>query len=483
MNLIDNFLVWAERRPDHVAIVDASGESITFAGLERRSARLASAFAQRGIGRGDSVLVGLWPGIDLYASLAALWRLGAVVVFPEPAAGLPGFRHAAAVTKPKALLAGGKIRALSLLFAETRSIPIGLSPAHFEGANGGPIAAAASTSLADDDVALISFTSGSSGAPKGMARSHRLMLAQHAALTSLIGTQRDDEIDLVAFPAFVLTCLGHGVTSVTPRWNLRRHDRAALKDIVSQIEDVGATRLLLPPTIIQTLSGNRLPPSVHRVLTGGGPVYPDVARRFLAGSPNVGLTVVYGSTEAEPIAHACVEAFDEATWSEASSGGGLPVGAPIPEARVKLVTNEIVVAGPHVNRGYLDPARDLETKIVEGDTIWHRTGDAGRFDPRGQLWLLGRCSSAAGGLFPFSIETAARLWPGVRAAVMVGSEGRRSQLFIEGDEALIENWRRAAAKIGDLDIVRVTTIPMDRRHRSKPDVQRLMRTLNRQGRR
>jgi olefin beta-lactone synthetase len=474
VNLIDDFLSRAERRPDRVAIIEGSGARIAFGELERRSALLASDFAAKGISRGDRVLVGVWPGIDLYAGLAALWRLGAVVVFPEPATGIAGFRHAAAATAPKALLAGARVRALSLLFDETRRIPVSLSPR--------PSASRisdSSLSLAPDDPALISFTSGSSGAPKGMARSHGLMLAQHAALASLIGTERDDEIDLVAFPAFVLTCLGHGVTCVMPRWGLRRHDRARPKDICGQIDDVGATRLLAPPAITGALSGTRLPRSVHRVLTGGGPVYPDVAKRFLAGSPEVGLTVVYGSTEAEPIAHARVEEFDEETWREASSGGGLPVGLPVPEAQVRLIADEIVVAGPHVNPGYLDPARDRETKIVEGAAVWHRTGDAGRFDSRGGLWLLGRLSSAAGGLFPFAIETAVRLWPGVRAAVMVAREGGRPLLFIEGDEARLPQWRRLAGGIGDFEVMGVKAIPMDRRHRSKPDAALLMRTYER----
>jgi acyl-CoA synthetase (AMP-forming)/AMP-acid ligase II len=469
VNLIDNFLQRAEKRPDHVAIREGSGRRISFAALKRQSASLASAFAAKGVSRGDRVLVGVWPGIDLYAGLAAIWRLGAVAVFPEPATGVAGFRHAAAATKPKALLAGWKIRTLALLFEETRRIPIGLSPS----ANRGRISDDCA-SLAEGDPALISFTSGSSGAPKGMARSHGLMLAQHAALASLIGTNREDEIDLVAFPAFVLTCLGHGVTSVMPSWDVRRHDRADPNEVLAQIEAVGATRLLLPPVITQELAGTRLPPTVHRVLTGGGPVYPDVARRFLAGSPEVGLTVVYGSTEAEPIAHARADEFDEEIWREASMGAGLPVGAPVPEARVRLVDDEIVVAGPHVNPGYLDPARDRETKIFDGATIWHRTGDAGRFDAAGRLWLLGRCSSAARGLFPFSVETAVRLWPGVRAAVMVARESGRSLLFIEGDETQLAQWRRLIGGIGDLEVVAVRAMPMDRRHRSKPDVRALM---------
>ncbi len=468
MNLLDDFVAHAERHPDRIAIVDRSGARINYGSLERRSARLAAAFAAWGIGKGDRVLVGLFPGIDLYSGLAALWRLGAVVVFPEPAIGLAGFRHAAAVTAPKALLASPAIRALAFVLPETRRIPLRLStgmdtPAH------APFA-----SLFAGDPALISFTSGSTGAPKAIERSHGFMGAQHRALSPLIAPEGESEVDLVAFPAFVLTCLGHGITAVMPSWNVRRHDRVRPTDIAGLAQREGATRLLVPPVVVDRLVGTPLPRTVRRVLTGGGPLYPDVARRFLAKAPSVGLTVVYGSTEAEPIAHERLECLADEIWEKAASGGGLPVGKPVDDIVLKIVDDEILVTGPHVNRGYLDPAQDRETKIGEGDAIWHRTGDAGALDQAGRLWLLGRHSSAAGGIFPFSVETAARLWPGVTGAAFAVDHDGRLVLFLTGDSSSRAFWHRRAHEIGKIDVEHVERIPMDRRHRSKPDYKLLL---------
>lgn len=469
MNLLDDFLARAERHPERAAIVDRSGAEIAYGALERRSARLAAAFAASGIGKGDRVLVGIFPGIDLYAGLAALWRLGAVAVFPEPAMGLAGFRHAAAVTAPRGLLASPAIRMLAAILPETRRIPVRLPVTAEAGA-----ARESSESLATDDPALISFTSGSTGAAKAIERSHGLMGAQHRALSSLIAPQQDVEVDLVAFPAFVLTCLGHGTTAVMPTWNVRRHDRVRPADIVGAAERVAATRLLVPPVIVDRLVGTALPRTVHSVMTGGGPLYPDVARRFLGGAPSVGLTVVYGSTEAEPIAHERLEAVDDTVWERAASGAGLPVGRPVGDILLRIVAGEILVAGPHVNRGYLDPARDRETKVVDGATIWHRTGDAGALDDEGRLWLLGRHGSAKAGLFPFSVETAARMWPGVTGAAFVVDDGGQPVLFLSGDSAELGRWRSRAGEIGAVDITHVAHIPMDRRHRSKPDYRLLL---------
>jgi len=468
LNLIDDFLLKAQRQGERTAIIDRSGTVVSYGELERRSARLAAAFASKGIGRRDRVLVGVFPGIDLYAGLAALWRLGAVAVFPEPAMGLAGFRHAASVTRPKALLASPAIRALAFFLPETRSIPIRLSAAIEGGVTNDQC-----ESLGRSDPALISFTSGSTGEPKAIERSHGLMKAQHSALAPLIASDRD-ETDIVAFPAFVLTCIGHGSTAVMPNWNLRRHDRTGADRIRRLAQSVAATRLLVPPVIVDRLAGAPLGGGLQRVMTGGGPLYPDVARRFIEHNPKIGLTVVYGSTEAEPVAHAHLESLSEADWDAAGSGQGLPVGTPVKEVALKFADDEILVSGPHVNRGYLDASRDLETKLVEGETVWHRTGDAGRLDGEGRLWLLGRHAASANGLYAFSVETAARLWPGVTGAAFAVDSQSRPVLFVSGDAGNLSEWHDRASRIGTFEIEHVAQIPMDRRHRSKPDIRALL---------
>lgn len=64
--------------------------------------------------------------------------------------------------------------------------------------------------------------------------------------------------------------------------------------------------------------------------------------------------------------------------------------------------------------------------------MWHRTGDAGRVDERGGLWLLGRLERRAGGWFPFQVEVAARAWRGVVQAALVNLDGR-AYLVLAGD--------------------------------------------------
>lgn len=155
-----------------------------------------------------------------------------------------------------------------------------------------------------------------------------------------------------------------------------------------------------------------------------------------------------------------------------AKGRGLLVGKPVPQVKVRIEDGEILVAGGHVNSGYLDPAQNAGNKIVETGITWHRTGDAGTFDEQGRLWLLGRFGSEIampeGPIYPFSVEVAARYWPGVRHSALVGEQGHPI-LAVQGDRAHLSDWQRAAREFGIADVVSVAQIPMDRRHNSKVD--------------
>ena len=214
-----------------------------------------------------------------------------------------------------------------------------------------------------------------------------------------------------------------------------------------------------------------MPEGVTDVFTGGGPVFPDVMRT-LAGQCR--LTAVYGSTEAEPIAEISASKMTDADWAAMAAGNGLLVGEPVAAVDVRLVDDEVWVTGPHVNNGYLDPADDAANKVNQDGQIWHRTGDAGRLDAAGRLWLLGRHGARVrvgdNWLYPFQIEAAARLWAGVRRAALV-EIAQRPVLAIESD------FERDWPVPDGIEVQRVTAIPMDARHESKVNLTALKALL------
>jgi acyl-CoA synthetase (AMP-forming)/AMP-acid ligase II len=470
MSLLAPFLDAARRHPDRSAIVERNGRRITYGELAAWSAGLAARFQARGATAGTRVLVA-WPvSIELYAGLIALWRIGAVAVLPEAAMGLAGVRHAARTTSPAALLATPLIRAVLMLFAETRRIDRHLTmrqaytPTPFL------------LPLPDTHPALISFTSGSTGEPKAMVRTIGLLTAQQSAISRLLAPKSATSTDLVWFPAFVLSTLALGLTAVLPDVALGRPESVDCVRLVRQIGRHGVRRLLIPPSVAARLVKNDSPPPLEAIFTGGGPVFPLLLRRLAEWARPAEVYAVYGSTEAEPIAHIAASQVGQSDFAAMQSGNGLLAGKPVPEIALRLLDEEILVAGPHVNDGYLDPAHDIGTKLRQDGRVWHRTGDLGRIDESGRLWLLGRRSGRVAGLHPFSVECAALSWPGVDGAALADIGGTPI-LALAGDASHIGDWRTRAAVLGVEKVRHLPRIPLDRRHNSKIDYAQLQRQL------
>ena len=473
MTLLAPFAARVAAAPDAAALVAADGQVLSRGALDRWAAGVAGSWAARGVGPGTRVLLALPVSPGLYVALMALWRLGAVAVFPEPSSGLAGLRHALAMAGPQRFAGPRGLGALAAALSGRAALALPLPLPLPEARNG---VVPDSRPWPDAHPALISFTSGSTGRPKGILRTHGFLLAQQRALAPLL--QPDGPArDLVCLPLFVLAGLGLGVPAALPDADLRRPAAVDAARLLRQAARDGLTRLLAPPSVAAALAAQPGFAAFRAVFTGGGPVWPDVMRHLLDAAPGASIAAVYGSTEAEPVAVQQLEALTAADWAAMAGGAGLAAGTPAPGIALRLTDGEIEVAGPHVQPGYLDPARDAETKRREGGIVWHRTGDAGRIGAGGRLWLLGRLAGRAGPHFPFAVEAAARAWPGVTGAALLPLEGR-ALLAVSGDPAQAAAWRERALAFPGIEVVPLPAIPLDRRHQSKVDYARLRRSLS-----
>lgn len=470
-DLLDHFDAAVARHPDRVAIVDGTGREVTFQELHSLSNGFAEAWRRKGITAGDRVLLAMGVNAELYASLAALWSLGATVVLPEPAMGLKGLRHAVKVTQPKAFCASGLYCYLKLLLPAFWGVSL-LRPK-------ATVAVSKVNARVKNEVALISFTSGSTGAPKAIPRSHFFLMAQYDAVAPILQSEAEER-DLVTFPVFTLVNLAAGRTSILPSWKMSRLARLTPARLGEWLRQTDATRALLPPSLAALLPGAGAK-GLRHVFTGGGPVFPNVVKQ-LQEDTGASVTCVYGSTEAEPIAHLEGRDIGDAERAQMAQGAGLLVGHPVPEVALRLRDGEIEVSGDHVNKSYLDPAQTAENKVIEGDEVWHRTGDAGRLDGQGRLWLLGHAGGEVRGpngpIHPFAVEVAAQVWPGVTRCALMEKAGH-AVLAIEGQRANMQDWRSRAQAFGIDRIEVITAMPMDARHQSKIDRGKLARMLKR----
>jgi acyl-CoA synthetase (AMP-forming)/AMP-acid ligase II len=308
------------------------------------------------------------------------------------------------------------------------------------------------------------------------------------------------------------------VTSVIPDANLRRPGNVDPGPVVAQVRAHGVVSSTASPAFFERLArhcaarGETLP-GLRKLFTGGAPVFPRLLDQARAMAPAADVVAVYGSTEAEPIAHVSRHELTDDDRRAMLAGRGLLAGRPVPEVSLRILPDrwgtplgpftadkfaglclppdrpgEIVVSGGHVLPGYLHGRGDAETKFRVGDTVWHRTGDAGYLDGSGRLWLLGRCAARVrdgrGELYPFAAETAVYQDPAVRRAAAVGHRGRRvlAVEYYDGRGAIDPAALKETLAWAGVDEVRVCrTIPVDGRHNAKIDYPRLYALLDRGG--
>lgn len=523
MNTAELFLAQARERPDAPAIIETRGgcdSVLTFRDLDELSARGAALLRASGLKPGDAALVFQPMSADLYVALAALFRAGVIAMFLDPSAGREHIARCCALRPPDAFLGSLKAHLLRLLSPEIRRIPRHFTfgglpvPGAVSWASGlrGVEASREVEPCAPESPALLTFTSGSTGRPKAAVRTHALLAAQHAALESSIRL-KPGQIDLTTLPIFALANLASGVTSLIPEGDLRKPGAIAPAPVVRQVRRHKPSRCGASPAFFERLlsSGERFP-EFAELYTGGAPVFPVLLDRMREAAPGARVVAVYGSTEAEPIAHIARDEMGESDLSAMTGGAGLLAGVPEPCVDLRILRDrwgepvgpfsgdefdaaccpdgevgEIVVAGGHVLPGYLHGEGDAETKFRVDGRVWHRTGDCGRLDADGRLWLLGRASAKVadgrgGFLYPFAVECAARQVPGVRRAALALHDGRRV-LLVEPERGGPEPdlvALRAALAWAALDDVRVwREIPMDRRHNAKVDYAELARRLDR----
>jgi acyl-CoA synthetase (AMP-forming)/AMP-acid ligase II len=523
MNIATILSEHARSRPNATAIIDPwrrRSRFTSFARLDRAAAQAGQLLRRRGLRPGDAVLVFHPMSAELYIALLAVFRLGLVAMFLDPSAGREHIERCCALHRPRGLIASTKAHLLRLWSPALERIPIkfviGLPvPGAVRWTRTALMEPIADIHPTESDTpALLTFTSGSTGQPKAAVRTHGFLLAQHRSLAESLELTTG-EVDLTTLPIVLLANLASGVTSLIPDADLRYPGAINPAPVVEQVRTHAAVSSTASPAFFECLTrhcadrGVTLP-SFRKLFSGGAPVFPRLLDQLQTMAPQADVVAIYGSTEAEPIAHVARRQFEAEDLQAMFRGRGLLAGRPVKTIRLRILRDqwgqavgpyteamfaaecrpagepgEIVVSGEHVLTGYLHGLGDSETKFQVDGVVWHRTGDAGYLDTSGRLWLLGRCSARIddrhGTLYPFAAETAVYQDPNVRRAAFVARNGRRL-LAVEfyqppTDPALAE-LRQALAWTHCDDFKTFPGIPVDKRHNAKIDYPALYRLLD-----
>lgn len=508
-----------------------SHEAVTYKDLVGKINAVSGGLKNLGIGKGDRVIIFVPLSVEFYVTMFAVQRLGAIAVFLDSWARKDHLGVCAQVVGPKAMISFEKAFELCAAVPELANIQIKVVVGPHEKNYAADLESLLkSATIAEiepvesSDTALITFTTGSSGVPKGANRTHRFLAAQHSALDKELPYNEEDR-DLPVFPIFSLNNLAGGVTTILPAIDLAAPSDKDAAIIINQLFSANITCCTVSPSIFVNIAEhcrkNKITLSkLRRVVTGGAPVSKDNVRDFKAIASAAEILVLYGSTEVEPIAH--IEAKE--MLSDEAKRQGVNVGRISEDLEYKFIKiwrknveltargwqewevengkpGELVVSGAHVCENYYNNVEAFKsTKIKEvNGKIWHRTGDVGVLDEQGRLWLVGRVHNtivrANEYLFPVHAEILLKRLDFVRQAAFLGIEDSRlgekaCAAFSLKEGFNPENVEQYAQDIKSLfsenkipvDEVRlVSEIPMDPRHHSKVEYSKLRETLIKNG--
>ncbi|MCA9523999.1 MAG: AMP-binding protein [Myxococcales bacterium] len=501
-------------------------------------ARTAAGMTELGLQKGDRAILFVPMSLELYTAMFALVRIGAIPVFLDSWARRGHLGVSARCVEPKAMISFQGAFQLVGGVPELAEIPIKIAVGPTTMAFSGRIEELRETPrmapiepVEQEHTALVTFTTGSSGEPKGANRTHRFLAAQHYALDECLPyTIRD--IDLPAFPIFSLNNIASGVTTVIPAVDLGAPKKNDALILYAQLVSAKATCTTLSPSMLNGISAYCIEQGLklgglRRVVTGGAPVSRDNLVDFTKIAPNAEVWVLYGSTEVEPMAHIEAQEMinfrsreaDDPEWVD----NGVNVGHFADGLRHRFIqirkgpvmirsevdwedlevgpgeVGELIVCGEHVCRDYYNNTEAFRrAKIVdEAGDVWHRTGDLARLDEQGNLWMVGRVHNAinrAGHYeFPVRAEVVMKKLPFVKQCAYLGLHhaelgeetccavvAHPNAPSVEGMEAEV---RRIMAKNGIVvdRVVFPLEIPMDARHHSKVEYDLLREQLVAQG--
>ena len=459
--MLDLFRATVSRAPDAVAIRYFDG-SLTFADLDARSDALAVSLAEHGFAAGDRLAIYTQNNPAFVVGLLGAWKAGGSAVAINPMNKARELTYLLADSGATALLclkelytsvardviAGGEVRVRTVFTCSPLDEQTRNDERLFAGATRGGVEGTVDleqvfaeyagrspepVSPRGEDVAVLTYTSGTTGVPKGAINTHANMAFNSQTYRDWMGLGPDDAVLGVA-PLFHITGLvGHVGIALLAGCPLVLAHRFEPHVVMDAIREYRPTFTVGSITVFISLSGLEGATkedwsSFRMVYSGGAPIAPAVTDQF---QEKTGLYIhnIYGLTETNSPSHA-VPLGVKAPVDPSS--GALSVGVPVFNTVVRILDEdgkeapvgeigEIVTSGPQVVPGYWQKPEATEQSLPGGEL---RTGDVGFMDEQGWFFLVDRkkdmINAAGYKVWPREVEDVLYGHPAVREVAVVG---------------------------------------------------------------
>ena len=422
----------------------AGDRTVSYAELDALTDRVAAALVKRGVKKGDRVTLFMPNSVEYVLAFYGTLKAGAVVnpinalskerevrFQVEDAGAVAVLYHEALAPVVEAVRS--ELRGVRTFAVTGKTAPEGVERFDDLVAEHGAV----KTETAMDDLAVLPYTSGTTGFPKGVMLTHRNLTANQQQFFAAVPVRRDDVFlnVLPYFHIYALNLLMAGAISIGATQVIM--PRFDMVEYCTLIEKCRATVCFIVPPIVLGLA---MSPEVEKhdmssvrfFFSGAAPLAPDPARRMIA---RLGKPIIqgYGLTETSPVTHA--NPFDAAILES--------IGPVVPGTRDKIVdletgerelatgeVGEICVQGPQVMRGYWNKTgkeqpvtQDTADVIRDG---WFHTGDVGRRDEKGYVFIVDRKKEfikyKGFGVGPAEVEAVLCEHPAVADAGVIGKK-------------------------------------------------------------
>lgn len=441
-----------------MAIADIKFGTLSFSDIEMISAKVQALAHKYKLSSNDSVLVALTPSPILYGVICGLMGLGIRIIFIEPWLKLDRINHVIQDTKPKMFLCGILGKVWGLRSAAIRSIPYWISPGeilHIHQPKDFEV-----RDLSSEHHAFVVFSSGTTGAPKGVIRTHQYMQNIFDVFSALEDQTVLKGPDLIIFPNVALFHLatGRGSIIVPHQWNKDKLSKAF--DLCDKFRP---STISTGPAFLKILLDLDLTKRlnfIERIVIGGALTDCWILEKYFEELPGRRFMHLYGGSEAEPVT--MIDA-KEAVKRSRDKGyfQTLCLGKIIPQIQHRLKDGILWVSGPNVAGEYVGAAQE-NVGIKERDRdgrLWHCMGDRVS-EEAGLFWIKGRAHQP---LEDFELEQ--RIYARIESSKCFIHRKKNNDLILVGE--LADKKEIIQKEFPEIKSIVETKIVRDKRHRSR----------------